>query len=421
MLHTPRGPRPFAVVAVYYDYAVDRGVIVMDRRDVREATSASWRRRGIAAYLARARTPSGCAPRSSSGWTRATGVFIYTNSALRAEVLRVFDSTFAITYALEIIAVVVAMLGVAATLLTLVIERRRELSMLRLIGAARRQVRRVVVIEAALIGGASQAIGLRGRPGAVADPGLRHQRAELRLDDSVPRAGGCSWLQVSVAVVIATAIAGVYPARRAAELVVAQARSASMSHGARVRLRVRRATCLGRAAARRSARVGSRRRRPGREADRRVSLRVSRATTPAIPTTRSSGGTTPATCRPRRAGASAIRSRSSASASTRRRSNPSRWAVRDLFMAHLAVSDPGGGRYRFDERLSRGGPGLAGAEADRYRVWNEDWRAGLDDERPPRDSRRRPKTAGSSSCSTPGKRAGHQRRRRHQPEGRAGR
>jgi putative ABC transport system permease protein len=86
--------------------------------------------------------------------------FIYTNRDLRAEVLRIFDSTFAITYALEIIALVVAMLGVAATLLTLVLERRRELSLLRLIGAARRQVQRVVVIEAALIGAASQAIGL---------------------------------------------------------------------------------------------------------------------------------------------------------------------------------------------------------------------------------------------------------------------
>jgi predicted secreted hydrolase len=56
--------------------------------------------------------------------------------------------------------------------------------------------------------------------------------------------------------------------------------------------------------------------------------------------------------------------------------NPSRWAVRDLFMTHLAVSDPTGRRYRFDERLSRGGPGLAGADTDRYQVWNEDWRAG---------------------------------------------
>ena len=58
--------------------------------------------------------------------------------------------------------------------------------------------------------------------------------------------------------------------------------------------------------------------------------------------------------------------------------NPSAWAVRDLYMAHLAVSDPAGQRYRFDEKLTRGGPGLSGADPERYRVWNEDWRAGLD-------------------------------------------
>jgi predicted secreted hydrolase len=57
--------------------------------------------------------------------------------------------------------------------------------------------------------------------------------------------------------------------------------------------------------------------------------------------------------------------------------NPSRWAVRDLYMTHLAVSDPQDRRYRFEERLSRAGPGLAGADAERYRVWNEDWSAGL--------------------------------------------
>jgi len=58
--------------------------------------------------------------------------------------------------------------------------------------------------------------------------------------------------------------------------------------------------------------------------------------------------------------------------------NPSRWAVRDLFMTHLAVSDPSGRRYRYAEKLSRGGPGLAGADTARYHVWNDDWFAMLD-------------------------------------------
>ena len=59
-------------------------------------------------------------------------------------------------------------------------------------------------------------------------------------------------------------------------------------------------------------------------------------------------------------------------------SNPSRWAVRDLHMTHLAVSDAAGRRYRFSEKLSRGGPGLAGAKTDEYHVWNDDWTAMLD-------------------------------------------
>ena len=57
--------------------------------------------------------------------------------------------------------------------------------------------------------------------------------------------------------------------------------------------------------------------------------------------------------------------------------NPSRWAVRDLFMAHLALSDLETGGFRFAERLNRAGPGWAGASTETYRVWNENWEAGL--------------------------------------------
>jgi len=58
--------------------------------------------------------------------------------------------------------------------------------------------------------------------------------------------------------------------------------------------------------------------------------------------------------------------------------NRSLWTVRDLFMAHLAVTDVGGRRYEFTDRLNRAGPGWAGAATDTYRVWNEDWQAALE-------------------------------------------
>jgi predicted secreted hydrolase len=59
--------------------------------------------------------------------------------------------------------------------------------------------------------------------------------------------------------------------------------------------------------------------------------------------------------------------------------NPSAWAVRDLYMAHLAVTDVHGRRHAFAERFNRAGVGWAGAAVDGYRVWNEGWEAGLDD------------------------------------------
>jgi predicted secreted hydrolase len=56
----------------------------------------------------------------------------------------------------------------------------------------------------------------------------------------------------------------------------------------------------------------------------------------------------------------------------------SRWAVRDLFMAHFAISDIERKQFHFFERLNRAGVGWAGASTDSYRVWNEDWEAKLE-------------------------------------------
>jgi putative ABC transport system permease protein len=217
-LPTPKGPRPFAVAAVYYDYAADRGVIVMDRSTFRPYFG-ELAPTGVAAYLKPGADTERVRAEILDSLDEGHRAFIYTNRGLRAEVLRIFDSTFAITYALEIIAIVVAMLGVGATLLTLVLERRRELGMLRLIGAARRQVQQVVVIEAALIGAASQAIGLIVglAISLVLVYVINVQSFGWTIQFRIPVA---FLVQVSIAVVVATAIAGIYPARKAARTLV---------------------------------------------------------------------------------------------------------------------------------------------------------------------------------------------------------
>jgi predicted secreted hydrolase len=58
--------------------------------------------------------------------------------------------------------------------------------------------------------------------------------------------------------------------------------------------------------------------------------------------------------------------------------NTSRWAVRDLYMTHFAISDIERKDFRSFERINRAGVGWAGAESSDYRVWNEDWEARLD-------------------------------------------
>jgi putative ABC transport system permease protein len=144
-------------------------------------------------------------------------VLIFTNASIRAEVLRIFDSTFAITYALEVIAILVAILGVATTLLALILERRREIVMLRLIGAGRRQVRKMVLIEAGLMGAVSQTIGLA--VGLLLSLVLIYvinvQSFGWTIQFHLPVG---FLLQSSLLILIATALAGLYPARRAAQL-----------------------------------------------------------------------------------------------------------------------------------------------------------------------------------------------------------
>jgi predicted secreted hydrolase len=51
----------------------------------------------------------------------------------------------------------------------------------------------------------------------------------------------------------------------------------------------------------------------------------------------------------------------------------SQWYDRSVYFSHFAISDIGDERFYAFERYSRPGPGLAGAQADPYRVWIEDW------------------------------------------------
>jgi putative ABC transport system permease protein len=219
-LPTPRGPVSFRVVGVYYDYSTDRGMAVMDWSTF-EKYFGEQRPTSMSIFLDEGADPERTRTAILASLGERYRVFVYTNAALRKEVLRIFDSTFAITYALEAIAIFVAILGVASTLLTLILERRRELAVLRLVGADQRQVRRMVVIEATLLGGVSQGVGIA--VGVVLSLVLIYvvnvQSFGWTIQFHVP----WSFLaQSSLLIVLATALSGIYPARRASRLYLAE-------------------------------------------------------------------------------------------------------------------------------------------------------------------------------------------------------
>jgi len=141
---------PFRVADIYYDYSSERGTILMDRNvllryvpDPAASNLAVYVAANVSVEKVRAEIDQAAAGHR---------VLVFSNRDLRGEALRIFDRTFAITYALEGVAVLVAVMGVAGALLALVIDRRRELGLLRFLGAEARQLRKLIVVEAGLIG-----------------------------------------------------------------------------------------------------------------------------------------------------------------------------------------------------------------------------------------------------------------------------
>ncbi|MGH9328017.1 MAG: FtsX-like permease family protein [Terriglobia bacterium] len=140
----------FRVAGVYYDYSDPRGTVLMDRQTLLKYVPGTAPD-GLAVYL----KPGTSANEARKAIERASSghaVVVLANGSLRRQALAVFDRTFRITYALEAVALCVAVIGMAGALLALVVDHRREIALLRFLGASTRQVRRLILSEAAVLG-----------------------------------------------------------------------------------------------------------------------------------------------------------------------------------------------------------------------------------------------------------------------------
>jgi putative ABC transport system permease protein len=140
----------FRVIDVYYDYSTEAGYILLDRATLLKYLPDPAPS-NLAVYLA-----PGAAPEAVRGGiekaAEGRSVLIADNRNLREQAIRVFDRTFLVTYALEVVSLLVAVIGIAGALLALVVDRRREFGVLRFLGASTRQIRKWILVEAGLIG-----------------------------------------------------------------------------------------------------------------------------------------------------------------------------------------------------------------------------------------------------------------------------
>jgi putative ABC transport system permease protein len=162
---TPSGVMSVPIVARFYDYATDGGKMVMDRAQYQ----ALWHDDRVTVFPIYLRAGGDADAVRRSIVQRLVGnegerisPLVISNAELRREILDIFDRTFVLTNVLEAIAVLIALLSIVNTLVTAVLERRRELATLQAIGASPAQVKQLVLWEAAYLGLFGAVLGVIG-------------------------------------------------------------------------------------------------------------------------------------------------------------------------------------------------------------------------------------------------------------------
>lgn len=218
---TPTGLQQYRVSGVVVDYTNDQGTLYLSRarfledfRDDRVDTYELYLEEGAEVEPVRRAI--------QAAYGAKYDLFVLSNSELRDEALGMIDGAFQVTYAMELVAILLALLGVITTLLAAVLDRTREIGLLRAVGATKGLVLRLFTAEAAFIGLTGGLLGCVSGAvmGAIVTDVIGKQSMGWHFDYHFPWSLG---LQVGLASAVCALLAGLYPAKRAAGLDVVEA------------------------------------------------------------------------------------------------------------------------------------------------------------------------------------------------------
>ena len=214
--NTPQGEKDFLISGVFYDYSSDWGMVLLEKKLFQSLwNDETLHSAGI--YLKEGFSLEAFKEMIREKYSKPYRLFVVSHRELRNEVLKIFDQTFAITYALEFIAIIVAILGIINSLNALIIERQRDIGILRAVGGFRRQIEKTVLIEAGMIGFFSHILGLLCGflLSILLIYVINKQSFGWTIQFSIPLPSLIeSWLIVMITAIVA----GFIPARRAAKM-----------------------------------------------------------------------------------------------------------------------------------------------------------------------------------------------------------
>ena len=215
VLQTTTGDRTVSIAGIFYDYGTELGVVMLplDRY-------ARWYADDSLTSLGIFVTP-GTDPEAFVEKVRAAfpdmALLVRSNDALRRTSVEVLDRTFAITNVLQLLATIVAFVGILAALTAMQLERMREFGMLRAIGLDPRQLWQLILTETSLMGAVA---------GIVAIPvGTAMAMALIYVINRISFGWTLQfamqpeiYIQAAVTAVVAAVLAGIYPAWRIARV-----------------------------------------------------------------------------------------------------------------------------------------------------------------------------------------------------------
>lgn len=220
-LYTDQGLVDFPIVGIYYDYSSTQGTVLMSL-DVYRHHWDDQSINAIALILDREIDPDQVVLEMKDKLSPLQKLVFRPNRILRQEVLQVFDRTFTITGALQLLATVVAFIGVLSAFLSLELERQREFGILRSIGMTIRQLWGLVILETGLMGAVA---------GILAAP-TGYVLAYILIYIINRRSFGWTlqmqtlpepFLQALFVAILAALLAGIYPAIRISNLTEVEA------------------------------------------------------------------------------------------------------------------------------------------------------------------------------------------------------